>query len=71
MTYLETKLAMATLFVEIKAIEKVFKRNQQTIKLLYDEQDDLVKQLGEKLDRVQEIAEEKDTALIQHEIDNG
>lgn len=70
MTYLETKLAIATLFVEIKALEKVFKRNQQTIKMLYDEQEELSKQLGEKLDKIQEIAEEKDAAFIQNEIEN-
>lgn len=70
MNHLETKLEIAVLFVEIKAVEKVFKRNQKTIKLLYDEQDELVRQLGEKLDRIQAIAEEKDAQLMQNEIDN-
>lgn len=70
MNYLQTKLEIATLFIEIKAVEKVFKRNQQTIKMLYDEQDELVKQLGEKLERIQAIAEAKDAELMQNEIDN-
>jgi hypothetical protein len=70
MTSLEKKLLLSILFVEIKVVEKVFKRNQQTIKMLYDEQDELVKQLGEKLDRIQVIAEKYDAELIQNEIDN-
>lgn len=67
---LQTKIEIAILFIEIKAVEKVFKRNQQTIQALNDEQDELIKQLGVKLDRIQAIAEERDAESMQNEIDN-
>lgn len=49
-------------WAEIKMLERNFKRNHESIKLLHDENTDLVKQLGDKLDIIQQLAEVFDEA---------
>ncbi|HXP51595.1 MAG TPA: hypothetical protein VN922_16680 [Bacteroidia bacterium] len=45
---------------EIKALEREFKRNQEKIKGINEDNTYLIKQLGEKLNRIQELAEKFD-----------
>lgn len=49
-------------WAEIKVLERNFKRNHEGIKLLQDENTGLVKQLGDKLAKIQELAEIFDEA---------
>lgn len=66
--YHEYQLQIARLFGEIKLFERQFKLNQRAIDDLQKQNDDLVKQLGENLNRIQFIAEQKDEiSLSQHD----
>lgn len=53
-------LARKIAWAEIKALERSFKRNQETMKIIQAENDNLIIQLGEKLNKIQELAEEFD-----------
>lgn len=48
---------------EIKALEREFKRNQMLIKSLTTDNDKLVVTLGEKLAKIQELAEQFDSVF--------
>jgi chromosome segregation ATPase len=54
---IDRKIAWA----EIKVLERNFKRNQLAISELQKENDNLIIQLGEKLNKIQELAEEFDS----------
>lgn len=58
--YHQNQFDRKVIWAEIKVLERNFKRNQELMKLLQSENDDLIKQLGEKLDQIQEMAEQVD-----------
>lgn len=58
--YHQNQFDRKVIWAEIKVLERNFKRNQELMKLLQSVNDDLIKQLGEKLYQIQQLAEQVD-----------
>lgn len=60
MTHTESILQRKVLWAEIKTLQREFKQNQGLMEIINENQKKLGEQLRDKLDKIQELAEERD-----------
>lgn len=64
MKYQQLIIDKKVLLAEIKVLEASFKRNQIALDAIKQEQENLISQLGDKLNKIQELAEVFDGTIL-------